>query len=172
MDDGYPGLRVVAEVSDLAADPATRREPWSAGSTLADDLMARGSGFTAMCAYRGDLAREALADVASVHPLVRAPGGRPAVPVFLDGDRIVLAGSVDTFSARPAGARARRRPAGATAPSWTSPAWSSWTSPGAASSPGGPPGCGTGRAAARSTGASRAPAADVAAPRPRRTWRR
>jgi hypothetical protein len=66
---------------------------------LADEYIAQGHGFTAMCAYRSDLAAAALADVASVHPLVRAPAGVSSFRVFAEDGRIVLAGSVDTFSA-------------------------------------------------------------------------
>jgi anti-anti-sigma factor len=97
-DDGFTGLRVAAEISPLAADPGSRADlvRWE---HLADDLAARGSGFTAMCAYRGDLGEEALADVASVHPLVRGPEGVPPFHVFYDADRVVLTGSVDTFTA-------------------------------------------------------------------------
>jgi anti-anti-sigma factor len=97
MDDGYRGLRVIAEVSDLAAAPAQRADlvRWE---HLADEYAAHGSGFSAMCAYRADLGPEALADVASVHPLVRAPEEVSSFRIFVDGDRIALAGSVDTFS--------------------------------------------------------------------------
>jgi hypothetical protein len=95
---GYRGLRVVAEVSVLAADADSRTElvRWE---HVADDYIAQASGFTAMCAYSGGLAREALADVASVHPLVHAPDGLPAFRVFFEEDRLVLAGSVDSFTA-------------------------------------------------------------------------
>jgi hypothetical protein len=98
IDDGYRGLRVVAEVSALAADPATRSDlmRWE---QLADEYIARGTGFTAMCAYRSDLAAAALADVASVHPLVHAPEGASSFRVFAQDDHIALTGSVDTFSA-------------------------------------------------------------------------
>ena len=97
--DGFSGLRVAAEVSALAADPATRPAlvRWE---RLADDLVAHGSGFTAMCAYRADLSSEALSEVASVHPLVRAPEGVPPFQVFRDENRVVLTGSVDAFTAR------------------------------------------------------------------------
>lgn len=97
-DDGFTGLRVVAEVSALAADPDTRADlvRWE---HLADDLIARDTGFTAMCAYRADLGAEALADVATVHPLVRGPDGVPPFQVFHDADGVVVTGSVDTFSA-------------------------------------------------------------------------
>ncbi|WP_167761926.1 MEDS domain-containing protein [Blastococcus sp. CT_GayMR19] len=98
LDDGFTGLRVAAEVSALAADPVSRPAlvRWE---HLADDLMASGSGFTALCAYRADLGREALTEVASVHPVVRAPEGVPPFHVFHDRDRVVLTGSVDAFTA-------------------------------------------------------------------------
>ena len=96
-DDGYLGLRVLAEVSDLAADPA-RRDDLVLWEHTADAYAASGSGFSAMCAYRADLAREALADVASVHPFVRALEEVPSFRLFVDGDRIALAGTVDACS--------------------------------------------------------------------------
>ena len=67
---------MIAEVSELAADP-DRRADLVRWEHLADDYIVQGSGFSAMCAYRADLAPEALADVASVHPQVRGPRGRP-----------------------------------------------------------------------------------------------
>jgi hypothetical protein len=51
-----------------------------------------------MCAYRADLPREALADNASVHPLVRAPAEVSSLRLFVDGRRLAPAGTVDAFS--------------------------------------------------------------------------
>ncbi|MCW2740932.1 MAG: hypothetical protein JWR45_1354 [Blastococcus sp.] len=99
LDDGYQGLRVVAEISALAADPV-HRPALVRWEHLADDYIASGSGFTAMCTYSSGLARAALDDVTAVHPVVRAEGGAPAFQVFFDGeDAMVLTGSVDAFSA-------------------------------------------------------------------------
>lgn len=115
LEDGFSGLRVAAEASALAAAPASRATlvRWE---QLADDFVASGSGFTAMCAYRSDLDSEALADVACVHPVVRGPEGEPQFQVFYDGNRVVLSGSVDTFTASRLGrvlaeSWAARRPA-------------------------------------------------------------
>jgi anti-anti-sigma factor len=66
---------------------------------VADDYIAQGSGFTAMCAYSGELTTEALADVASAHPLVHAPEGIPPFRVFFEGSHVTLTGSFDTFTA-------------------------------------------------------------------------
>jgi anti-anti-sigma regulatory factor len=97
LDAGYRGLRVIAEVSELAADPDQRAElvRWE---HVADGYAAQGSGFSALCAYRADLGAEALADVATVHPLVRAPEAIAPFRLFTDDRGLVLAGSVDTFS--------------------------------------------------------------------------
>jgi anti-anti-sigma regulatory factor len=111
LDDGFTGLRVAAEVSALAADPETRAAlvRWE---HLAEALVARGSGFTAMCAYRGDLTVEALAEITSAHPLVRGLEGSPEFQVFHDADRVVVTGSVDTFTAPGLGRVLADRPAG------------------------------------------------------------
>jgi hypothetical protein len=66
---------------------------------VADDYIAQRTGFTAICAYSSELVPEALADVTAVHPLVHGPGDAPGFRIFFDDDRLVLAGSVDTFSA-------------------------------------------------------------------------
>lgn len=96
LADGYTGLRVVAEVSRLAQDD-DRRASLVEWEHLADEYVAEGSGFTAMCAYSDRLSPEALSDVAAVHPQVH--GATPVFQVFFDEDRVALAGSVDTFSA-------------------------------------------------------------------------
>jgi ABC-type transporter Mla MlaB component len=97
LSAGYRGLRVIAEASDLAADPAQRPDlvRWE---HVADDYAAHGSGFSAMCAYRADLGPEALGDVASVHPMVHAPVPVSSFRLFVDGHGLVIAGSVDRSS--------------------------------------------------------------------------
>jgi anti-anti-sigma regulatory factor len=97
LADGYAGLRVVAEVTQLAED-ADVRPTLVAWEHLADGYAAQGSGFTALCAYSSRLSPQALADVAAVHPLVHAPS-LPPFQVFFDDDRVAVTGSVDTFSA-------------------------------------------------------------------------
>jgi hypothetical protein len=98
VDDGYRGLRVVAELTPLAQDASSRADlvQWE---HLADDFMAAGSGMSAMCAYRGDLPADALADVVAAHPLVHAPQDVPPFRLFFDDECLALAGSVDTFAA-------------------------------------------------------------------------
>ncbi|MGY1824029.1 MEDS domain-containing protein [Geodermatophilus sp. SYSU D00079] len=104
LAEGHTGLRVVAELTPLAADP-TRHAELVRWEHLADDFMAAGSGMSAMCAYRRDaLPAGALADVAGVHPQVHSPSGlAPDVlapfRVYVDGGRVAVAGSVDAFGA-------------------------------------------------------------------------
>jgi anti-anti-sigma regulatory factor len=104
VEDGCSGLRVVAELTALAADPRTRDE-LARWEHLADDFMAGGSGMSALCAYRRDaLDADALAAVATVHPQLHVPDGvlpDDVAPfsVFADGGRVVVTGCVDAFGA-------------------------------------------------------------------------
>jgi hypothetical protein len=98
VDDGYRGLRVIADVTGLAADPACMDQlmRWE---HLADEWMSRGTGLSAMCTYSAELPAEALAAATSVHPAARAPEFLASFRIFFDDGRLVLAGSVDTFTA-------------------------------------------------------------------------
>lgn len=98
LDEGYAGLRVVAELTALAADPALREElvRWE---HLADQYIAQGPGMTAMCAYSRVLPVAALADVSSAHPAFHSPTAAPQFHVFFDDHRVALAGSVDLSEA-------------------------------------------------------------------------
>jgi anti-anti-sigma factor len=101
--EGYTGLRVVAEVTALASD-----ERHSAGflrwEHLADDFVASGSGFSALCAYsRGQAPAGVVDDAAAVHPVCSVPDGAPAFRIWFEpdgrGGRIAVAGEVDVVSA-------------------------------------------------------------------------
>jgi ABC-type transporter Mla MlaB component len=99
IDEGYRGLRVVAEITSLAADEAQRAQllRWE---HLADDFVAHGPGFTALCAYRHDLLPDdAVADVASLHPLSHGDGPAAAFRVWFDEGALHVAGDVDAFTA-------------------------------------------------------------------------
>lgn len=99
IDEGYRGLRVVAEITALAADE-TQRAQLLRWEHLADDYVAHGPGFSAFCAYRRDLLPpDAVADVVSLHPLAHAEGPATGFRVWFDEDALFLAGDVDAFSA-------------------------------------------------------------------------
>jgi anti-anti-sigma factor len=98
LDEGYAGLRVVAELSALAADPALRAElvRWE---HLADRYIAQGPGMTAMCAYSATLPVAALGDVSAVHAAAHVPSAISQFHLLFDDDRIALSGSVDLSEA-------------------------------------------------------------------------
>jgi anti-anti-sigma regulatory factor len=96
--EGYAGLRVVADLSALSADPG-RRDELVRWEHLADRYIVHGPGMTAMCAYSDSLPAETLADVTTAHPAAHAPVGLAAFHVFFDADAIALAGSVDISDA-------------------------------------------------------------------------
>jgi anti-anti-sigma regulatory factor len=111
VDDGYRGLRVIADVTAIARDPDRRAElvRWE---HLADEFSARGAGFSAMCAYSAGLPAEALTEAASVHPAAHAPEALTDFRLFFDDGRLVLAGTVDFFSAPRLAALLAASPAG------------------------------------------------------------
>jgi ABC-type transporter Mla MlaB component len=99
LRDGYSGLRVVAEVTPLAADPA-RRDDLVRWEQLADHYVAHGPGFSALCAYRTDLlSADTVADATAVHPVSRAGRFAADFRLFRDEGRLVLEGDVDAFGA-------------------------------------------------------------------------
>lgn len=98
VDDGYRGLRVVAEITGLAAVESSRAEllRWE---HLADDYVAHGPGFTALCVYRSDLLPpDAVADVVSLHPVSHTEGTAATFRVWFDDGALLLAGDVDAFT--------------------------------------------------------------------------
>ena len=88
---GYTGLRVVAEVTELAADPGCQCR-WE---SVADRFMVE-RPLSALCCYdRRRLAPEVLADLCAVHPVVNEP-----VPfrIYATGDGLLLEGEIDFLS--------------------------------------------------------------------------
>jgi hypothetical protein len=96
---GYTGLRVVAEVTRLVANPAGRAE-FARWEHLADRYMVD-HPLSAMCAYdRRILGDDGVADAAAQHPIVHAP--RDVVPfrAFHRSERlVVIEGRVDEAGA-------------------------------------------------------------------------
>lgn len=97
VTDGYTGLRVAAQVTDLVAEPRTR-EAHVRWESMADRYVST-HPLSAFCGYqRGALPEQLLCDLAAVHPASNE--GHPAVPfhLFADSGNLVLAGEVDFFS--------------------------------------------------------------------------
>jgi MEDS: MEthanogen/methylotroph, DcmR Sensory domain len=88
---GYTGLRVVAEVTELAGDPGCQCR-WE---SVADRFMVE-RPLSALCCYdRRRLAPDVLNDLCAVHPVVNEP-----VPfrIYATGDGLLLEGEIDYFS--------------------------------------------------------------------------
>lgn len=98
LADGYSGIRVAAQATDLALDPRTR-EAHVRWESVADRYVAT-HPLSAFCGYqRGVLPERLLSDLAAVHPASNE--GHPEVPfhLFSDSGSMVLAGEIDFFSA-------------------------------------------------------------------------
>ncbi len=97
VGDGYTGLRVAADVTDLAADPETR-EAHLRWECFADRALSV-KPLTVLCGYRREaLSPQVLQDLAAIHPAANAD--LDAVPFHVfgqDGD-LALVGEVDHFS--------------------------------------------------------------------------
>lgn len=95
--DGYTGLRVAADVTDLVTDPETR-DAHLRWESFADRALST-KPLTVLCGYRSDiLPPQVLQDLAALHPAANASAD--SVPFHLfgqDGD-LALAGEVDVFS--------------------------------------------------------------------------
>lgn len=95
--DGYAGLRVAADVTDLVTDPETR-DAHLRWECFADRALST-KPLTVLCGYRrDDLSPQLLQDLAAIHPAANI--GLDLVPFHLfgqDGD-LALAGEVDHFS--------------------------------------------------------------------------
>lgn len=91
LAEGFSGLRVAADVTELAVDPACHCR-WE---SVADRFMAE-RPLSALCCYdRRRLAPEVLRDLCSVHPVVNE-----SVPfrIYAAGDGLLLEGEIDYFS--------------------------------------------------------------------------
>jgi hypothetical protein len=95
--EGYSGLRVAAQVTDLVASPQT----WEAHlrwESIADRLLAPKS-LAALCGYRREaLPPQLLADLAAVHPAANAVAEIVPFHLFGEDGELALSGEVDCFS--------------------------------------------------------------------------
>jgi hypothetical protein len=95
---GHTGLRVLAEVTGLVADPG-RLSDHIRWEHLADDYMSRGNPLAALCAYeRPVIGDAAVGALTSVHPVVREFDSVAPFRVFFDDGCLRVTGSVDAFT--------------------------------------------------------------------------
>jgi anti-anti-sigma regulatory factor len=96
--DGYTGLRVAAQVTELVSEPHTR-EAHVRWESVADRYMSTRS-LSALCGYRRtELPEPLLADLAAVHPASNVSPTVVPFHLFADDGDLVLSGEVDAFSA-------------------------------------------------------------------------
>jgi anti-anti-sigma regulatory factor len=97
LAEGYTGLRVLAEITELVAEP-DRHTDYARWEHLADHYVAAGHPVTVLCAINGrHVDHTDVTDIATLHPLVCGPDGLAEFRLFFDGDRLALAGTVDTY---------------------------------------------------------------------------
>ena len=99
LADGYTGLRVAAQVTNLVAEPQT----WDAHlrwESVADRFMSL-RPLSAMCGYQRDLVPEQLlGDLSAVHPASNAPTRAVPFHLFAEDGAMVLSGNVDYLSVK------------------------------------------------------------------------
>lgn len=96
--DGFAGIRVVADITALVAEPA-RRPSHARWEHHADRWMAH-NPLAALCAYDAGTLGAGIGPIACVHPARHIPGGLPSFSLWADDDgRTVLEGEVDAFGA-------------------------------------------------------------------------
>jgi len=98
LADGYTGLRVAAQASDLVAEP----ECWEAHvrwESVADRFISA-RPLSALCGYSRETVPEPLiAELAAVHPATNGSPNQVPFHLFSDSGNLVLAGEIDLFSA-------------------------------------------------------------------------
>lgn len=97
--DGYAGIRVAAQVTNLVREPET----WDAHlrwESMADRFMSV-RPMSAMCGYQRDLVPEQLlAELSAVHPTSNAPDKTVPFRLFAEDGEMVLSGDVDFLSVK------------------------------------------------------------------------
>ncbi|HEX5984568.1 MAG TPA: MEDS domain-containing protein [Solirubrobacterales bacterium] len=98
LADGYTGLRVAAQVTELGAEPHTR-EALVRWESLADRFFST-RPLSALCGYRRPALPEPLvADLAAIHPATNLPPEAVPFQLYSETGNLVLSGEVDLFSA-------------------------------------------------------------------------
>ncbi len=99
LADGYAGIRVAAQVTNLVREPET----WDAHlrwESMADRFMSA-QPMSAMCGYQRDVVPEKLlTELAAVHPVSNVPERTVPFRLFADDGDMVLSGDVDYLSVK------------------------------------------------------------------------
>lgn len=99
LADGYAGIRVAAQVTNLVREPET----WDAHlrwESMADRFMSV-RPMSAICGYQRDVVpEELLAELSAVHPTSNAPAKTVPFRLFAEDGDMVLSGDVDFVSVK------------------------------------------------------------------------
>lgn len=98
LADGYTGLRVAAQVTDLVTEPACRQAHvrWEAVA----DRFVSSHPLSALCGYsREALPEPLISELATIHPAANTRPQQTPFHLFSDSGNVVLAGEVDLFCA-------------------------------------------------------------------------
>lgn len=99
LADGYAGIRVAAQVTNLVRE----RETWDAHlrwESMADRFMSV-RPMSAMCGYQRDLVPEQLlSELSAVHPTSNAPAKTVPFRLFAENGDMVLSGDIDFLSVK------------------------------------------------------------------------
>jgi hypothetical protein len=97
LAEGYAGLRVAVDATELVAEPAGR-EAHLRWESAADRVLAPRS-LSVLCGYRRDaVPPQLLADLAAVHPAANVAAEVTPFHLFGEDGEFVLCGEVDLFS--------------------------------------------------------------------------
>lgn len=95
--DGFSGLRLATQSTEMVAEPRTREAHLRLESRA--DRLATAVGMSALCGYqRGAVPEAVLGDLAAIHPTANALAEAAPFHLFGEGDRLVLSGEIDRFS--------------------------------------------------------------------------
>jgi ABC-type transporter Mla MlaB component len=95
--DGYSGVRLATQSTEMVAEPCT----WDAHLRLESraDQLATTFGFSALCGYKRDaLPTDVLGDLAALHPTANTIAEIAPFHLFGEAGRLVLSGEIDRFS--------------------------------------------------------------------------
>lgn len=95
--DGFSGLSLATQSTDMVAEPCT----WEAHLRMESraDQVAASAGMSALCGYQRDVLPESvLGDLAAIHPTANAIAESAPFHLFGEGGKLVLSGEIDRFS--------------------------------------------------------------------------
>jgi hypothetical protein len=99
LEDGYEGIRVVADNTPLVSGDEDGFRRWLAWEQVTDRFQAH-ANVTGICYFdRGVLSDNRQSDLASLHPVCGTSSVERSFGFFVDGDAVSVTGELDAWSA-------------------------------------------------------------------------